>query len=147
MDPTAFENYLTGRYRDQVRWYGDKAATNKRLYQVFQWSVIVLSSALPVLVATVSTEYKWLTVGIAIILAIGTAGLKTFKFQELWISYRTIAETLKKEEHFYRAQIGDYQDADDRDALFVERVESLISRENTLWVMTHMQKDDEQERS
>ncbi|MBW1962040.1 MAG: DUF4231 domain-containing protein [Deltaproteobacteria bacterium] len=143
MDPTEFDKYLTERYHDQVKWYGEKAATNKRLYQVFQWSVIVLSSALPVFIASLSPEYRWTTVGIAI----GTAGLKTFKFQELWISYRTIAETLKKEEHFYRAQIGDYQDADDREALFVERVESLISKENTLWVITHMQKDGEEKRS
>ena len=98
-------------------------------------------------IASLPPEYKWATVGIAILLAIGTAALKTFKFQELWISYRTIAETLKKEEHFYRARIGDYQDVDDTEALFVERVESLISRENTLWVMTHIQKDEEQKRS
>ena len=142
MDRSDFDRYLQERYRDQIKWYENKSASNKRLYLWFQWAVIVLSSALPVLIVSLPATYQWATVGIAIILAVGTAGLKTFKFQELWVGYRTIAETLKKEEYAHRAQLGDYKQCDDREALFVERVEALISRENTLWVVTHMQKDE-----
>ncbi|MHC4367051.1 MAG: DUF4231 domain-containing protein [Planctomycetota bacterium] len=71
--------------------------------------------------------------------------LKTFKYQENWINYRTTCETLRKEIHFYRVGWGDYRDSKDREALFVERVESLISRENTMWLTT--QQPEEAEKS
>ena len=77
----------------------------------------------------------------AALVAISTAALKTFKYQENWISYRTTAETLKKEIHFYEATIQGYENVEDKEALFVERVESLISRENTFWLMSHEKKE------
>ena len=70
-------------------------------------------------------------------MAIVTSSLKTFKYQENWINYRTTSETLKKEIYFYEAGIHGYENTDDKEALFVDRVESLISRENTMWVITH----------
>ncbi len=64
--------------------------------------------------------------------------MKTFKYQETWINYRTTCESLRKEKHFLDANLGDYHwgSDDDRRATFVERVESLISRENTVWQTT-----------
>ena len=89
----------------------------------------------------VPPEAKLITAGIAVLLAIGTTGLKTFKFQENWINFRTVAETLKKEKHFFDAEVDDYADCDDKIALFVTRVEAVISRENSLWVTTHQKSD------
>lgn len=143
MKKADFENYLKRRYEDQTKWYSDSASKNKKFYIFFQWGVIILSASLPVLIASVPESRQWVTVILSILLAIGTAGLKTFKFQENWINYRTISETLKKEKHYYDADLDEYSEASDKDALFVDRVESLISRENTLWVATHMQKEDE----
>jgi len=143
MDKAVFEKFYNNRYGGQIRWYGDKAAKNKKIYHLFQWGVIVLSSALPVLIASIPASHSYITIVMAILLAIGTAGLKTFKFQETWISYRTIAETLKKEEYFYHSGSGPYKGVADNEELFMERVESLISKENTIWVINHMQKDEE----
>ena len=136
--PRDFNNYIEERYKDQIIWYSNCATRNKRFYTFFQWGVIVLSASLPVLIASVPEEWQLATVILSILLAIGTSGLKTFKFQENWINYRTISETLKKEKHFYDADLNDYSEASDKEALFIDRVESLISRENTLWVTTHM---------
>jgi len=143
MGKEKFEKYIKERYQDQIKWYSDKASSNKQFYSIFQWGVIVLSASVPVLIAAVPKEFEWLTIVISILLAIGTAGLKTFKFQETWINYRTISETLKKEKYFYDAELDDYANAQDKEGVFVERVESLISRENSLWVTTNMQKDDD----
>jgi len=143
MEKTNFEEYLKERYQDQIDWYSDKASNNKRWYTVFQWGVITFSSIVPVLIVWLPEPWKWATATLSIILAIGTAGLKTFKFQENWINYRTISETLKKEKYFYQAGLDEYADAQDKERLFIERVESLISRENSLWVTTHIQKADE----
>lgn len=146
MEKEKFEKYIKERYQNQIKWYSDKASSKKFFYSIFQWGVIILSASVPVLIAAVPKKYEWLTISISILLAIGTAGLKTFKFQETWINYRTISETLKKEKYFYDAELDDYANAQDKEAVFVERVESLISRENSLWVTTNMQKDDDDNR-
>lgn len=143
MDAAKFEQYLSDRYGDQIIWYRDRASRNKIFYQIFQWGVIVLSATVPVLVVSIPKPLQWVPVSVSILLAIGTAALKTFKFQENWINYRTVSETLKKEKHFYNASLNDYADSEDKEALFVERVESLISRENSLWVITYKPNEEE----
>ncbi len=143
MDKQAFKEYIEGRYNDQIDWYSNRVSKNKQLYVIFQWGVIVFSASLPVLIASVPNKWQWCTVFISIVLAIGTAALKVFKFQENWINYRTVSETLKKEKYYYDADLNDYADVTDKEATFVERVEAMISRENSLWVTTHMQKEDE----
>ncbi len=143
MERTDFDQYFQERYKDQVQWYDRKATANKRLYLWFQWSLIILSSALPVLIALDNVK-EGVTILLAIVLAIVTAGLKTFKIQETWVGYRTIAETLKKEEYFFTAQVGEYGRSSDREALFVERVESLISQENSTWVVNRSKTKSEE---
>lgn len=141
-----FEEYVAGRYSDQVQWYDGRSVRNKKFYYAFQWAVIVLSATLPVLVATIGSDRNWITATLAVVLAIGTAGLTTFRFHENWINYRGIAEALKKEKYYYDARIDNYTTASDADGLFVQRVEALISRENSLWVTVHQQKAEKEER-
>ena len=141
MEKSDFDKYVNGRYAEEIKWYDRRAESSQNWYSAFQWALIILSSLTPVLVAITfglpsRPLFKWVPVLTAVLVAVLTAGLKTFKFQENWINYRTTAETLKKEIHLYRAGIGEYANAEDKEALFVERVESLISRENTLWLIT-----------
>ena len=138
MDKNDFSAYLTNRYRNQIHWYDTKAQRNQKVYTWLQWTLIILAAITPILIELklppIGAGFlQWATVTSAIV-AILSAGLKTFKYQENWINYRTTCETLRKEEHFYDADVGDYADATNKEALFVERVESLISRENTMWI-------------
>ena len=41
---------------------------------------------------------------------------------------------MRREYSLYNTDAGDYLDADDKQRFFVERIESLISRENTKWL-------------
>ena len=141
METEDFQKYLEERYEEQINWYDKKSAWNQKLYCYFQWFVIILAAITPVLVATAAEATRWPAVIISALVAIGTTLLKTFKYQENWINYRTTCETLRKEIHFYRAGLGDYRDAEDREALFVERVELLISRENTIWLTAQQPKE------
>ncbi len=137
MEKEKFEEFLDTRYRKEINWYDKKANWNRKAYHIFQWIAIVFSALTPILVIISDGYIRWITVGIAAIVAIVTSALKTFKYQENWISYRTTSETLKKEIHFYKAGIRGYENVDDKEAVFVDRVESLISRENTMWVTKH----------
>jgi hypothetical protein len=70
----------------------------------------------------------------SVVVAILTAAMKTFKYQENWINYRTTCEALRREKFFYDGGIGEYQNTLNKEALFIERAEGMMSRENTLWI-------------
>jgi hypothetical protein len=137
MNKEEFEKYLEDRYIPQVNWYDRKAIWNHKSYQALQWISLILASLTPVLILTGQDWSKWLAAAIALLAAISVGSLKIFKYQENWINYRTTCETLRKEIYYYRAGVQGYDATNDKEALFVDRVESLISRENTLWVITH----------
>jgi len=138
MNSQDFEKYLKERYYPQIDWYDKKAIQNEYMYAVFQWGIIILSAITPIMIALVPV--KLISIIISAIVAILTTGIKTFKFHENWINYRTTCETLKKEIYFYNSGTNEYANEKDKEAKFVERVESLISRENTLWLTTSKNK-------
>lgn len=142
MDQDTFSKYVANRYEQQIAWYDGKAAVNQITYRWLQWIIIVLAAITPILIEF--SREPWLPPGFshlptitAAAVAILTSGLKTFGYQENWINYRTTCETLRKEKYLFDARAGEYGEADDREALFVERVESMIARENTMWISTH----------
>jgi len=61
-----------------------------------------------------------------------TGVVTLYKFQENWIEYRTTCESLRHEKFLFLTQ-GDPYDIEDSFKLLVQRVENLISRENTQW--------------
>jgi len=144
MDTESFQKYLKERYYDQINWYDTKSMQNQKWYKRFQWAIIILSAITPVLITLdwrlpSNSVLGWIPIITSVLVAISAAALKTFQYQEQWLNYRTTCETLRKEIQYYDAGIDEYAVVSDREALFVERVENLISRENTLWV--HIRKE------
>lgn len=137
MTDEQFQDYFKSRYQRQIDWYDRRASRNKFWYSVFQTTLIIIAAIVPILALS---NLKWPTVVTSALVAIITGLIKTFKFQENWISFRTTCETLKKEQHLFDAECFEYKIAPDKKKLFVERVEALISRENTLWPSTHHEK-------
>src|SRR5712691_2446538 len=149
MDKAAFEEYLSERYLGEIGWYDAKSMRNQVWYRTLQWGLILLSASTPVIIALAqksdsAPELKTLSLTTSVLVAILATSLKTFKFEENWVNYRTTCETLKKEIHFFDAGIDEYKDSQDKEGLFVKRVEALISRENTLWLTTVKEKKDEE---
>ena len=140
MNKDDLKEYLKNRYYDQIDWYDKKAIYNEKMYKGLQTIVAILSVITPIMLVAREEWLLWLAVVSSGIVAIGCALLKTFKYQENWINYRTTCETLRKEIHYYDAKLYDYHDTKDPEALFVERVEALISRENTLWLISQKPK-------
>jgi len=133
MNKERFDQYIEDRYEPQVKWYDKKSIMNKRLTYLFQIPIITMAAITPVFAAL---EYKALTIIFSACVAAGFGVLKFCKFEDLWHSYRTTCETLKKEMVHYEMQTDVYDSADDSDKLFVERVESIVSKENVKWVTT-----------
>jgi hypothetical protein len=128
-----FEDYFKSRYQKELNWYNSRAKLNKNIYYFLQFLVIIVAAITPVLAVL---QLKWSTVAAASVVAIISGIIRFIKLEEIWINYRTIAETLKKEPYLMKAGLSDYSCVSDKKQLFIDRVESLISRENTTWIST-----------
>lgn len=143
MDEASFEAYLKDRYEKQMEYYNKASAKNQKRYKQFQWILIILSAITPVIAAlnglNNSTPKSNLNLSLVVVIissvvAILTTGLKTFNYQELWITYRSTYEKLKPEIHYYRFDVGEYgKPGIDKESLFVSRVESLLDTEHAQW--------------
>lgn len=138
MNQKDFDDYFNNRYKNAVSWYDKKSVCNKKVYYCLQITVIIVAAITPILAIL---ELKWPTTIAASLVAIATGIIKFIKVEENWLNYRTICETLKKEPHLMKAELGDYAFCEDKNKLFVDRVESLISREHTLWLSTIVTKE------
>ena len=145
MNKTESNNYLQKRLEPQLKYYDKKASQNKQTYHWLQWTAIAISAGVPALIAWAPDDLKALTVSLSVILAVTTVALKTFRFQELWINYRTIARILEREKHLYLARANAYQNADNPHQLLAERAEDIMSNENTVWVETQTRQEDKEE--
>lgn len=142
MENDYFKKYLEERYKDQTDWYDKKATFNQKVFKWLQWLIIISSALTPILILADIELLKWFAVVAAMLIAISASAQKAFKYQENWINYRATCETLKKELYYYNCGLQEYKNTNDKEALFVERVESLISRENTYWVTTIKEKHE-----
>lgn len=141
MHQEIFDQYLEERYFKQMAYYSKASAKNQTRYRWFQWILIVLSALTPVFAAFNGIKFEKLdfthlnilVVAVSSIVAILTTGLKTFNYQELWISYRATYEKLKPEIHYYHFGIGPYAGGVDQEAVFVSRIESILNAEHLQW--------------
>ncbi|MEP7168360.1 MAG: DUF4231 domain-containing protein [Bacteroidota bacterium] len=148
MEKMSFEEYVENRYKDQMKYYSKASAKCQKRYKLFQWILIILSALTPVLAAlsgmSVLHDNKQVTINdqlvqalvvvVSSVVAILTSGLKTFQYQDLWITYRNTNEQLKPEFYYYEFSIGPYSAAGvDKESLFVSRVETILNKEHVQW--------------
>jgi hypothetical protein len=148
MDKAVFDEYVENRYKKQMAYYSNASAKNQKKYKLFQWILIILSAVTPVLAAmngiTLSHKDQIFTTGsqvlqillviVSSVVAILTTGLKTFQYQDLWVTYRNTYEKLKPEYYYYEFNIEPYAAAGvDKESLFVSRVEAILGAEHMQW--------------
>ena len=125
--------FIETRLKPQIDWYDKKSIRNKQLTYFFNIITIFCGALTPIFAAI---DFKVLTIIFGAVVAISLGLLKFCKFEEHWHNYRTTCETLRKEEIYFKFASDVYANAINPQQLFIERVESLISRENTLWLCT-----------
>lgn len=137
MDPKIFATYLEKRYQDQLNYYENASGKNQKKYKFFQWSLIILSTLTTILAALPKQEkfdLGYVIVFTSALVTILTSALKTFQYQELWVTYRSTIERLKPEIYYYTFNVGDYgQTGVDKETLFVTRVEGILGKEHEAW--------------
>jgi len=129
------DEYINDRLINQLNWYSKKSQYNQKYHKSLKIIEIVSASIIPFVAGmNENIPYSNWILGISgILIAVITAISALCKFQENWIQYRTISETLKHEKYLYLTKVYPYDSSSSFD-LLVKRVESLISKENTQWV-------------
>ena len=126
------EQYLKTRVDDQIKWYDKKSVTNKTLYFSLKVLEIVFASSIPIFSLFAN---DWTRIVIAILgalISVIASILALYKPNDKWKQYRNTAEALKNEKHIYLAKTGTYT-TDEPFKMLVERVEFIVSKENSNW--------------
>ena len=129
------DEYITNRLDNQIDWYGKKSASNKKYFRLCQVILLVMATLITLSGTFNGEDFPWVAyilpfLGASIAIISGLLGL--FKFQENWLEDRTVCESLKHEKFLFLTNSEPYNDGK-AFGLLVNRVEMLISKENTNW--------------
>lgn len=112
------------------------------MFKLLQILQIIAAASIPFLTGFITdetTDMKHVVAAIGAFIAIISGILSLYKFQENWIQYRTVAESLKHQKYLFLTKTYPYN-TDDAHHVLVETIESLISQENTKWSQNTQQK-------
>ena len=140
--------YLEDRVNVQINWYDSKSQTNQKWYKRLRVTEIVCAAIIPFLAGlSDSIPYGQYIIGLLGVVIAVSAGFSALnKNQENWLVYRTTCETLRHEKYLYLTKCKPYDNADAFNR-FVERVEGLISKENSHWSRSAKEKLHKQRQS
>jgi hypothetical protein len=141
-------DYTKTRLDHQIEWFDTNSKDKQKWYKRYRNLEIFFAALIPVLGLLFEVQKDWLDGyhslilgGLGVIISALASILALGKYQELWQTYRMTCESLKKEKYLYLSKARPYH-KQDRDTLLAERVESLISKENTNWAEIITSKED-----
>ncbi len=128
------EDYLKKRLEDQINWYDRKSSKSQKMFKRIQLVTIVSAACIPFLAGYLSEIIflKYIIGALGLLVAVLTSINSLYKYQENWIAYRTTCESLTHEKYLYMTGTKPYHGKESFN-LLVQRVEMLISQENSSW--------------
>ena len=142
------DEYIKERLQNQIDWYDRRSMDNQHTFkrlrkaEIFAAALVPFTSGLAASIPSISLASLIITgllgVGITIMASILALG----HHQENWIEYRTTCESLKKEKFMFQTNVEPYN-GDDAFQLLVQRVETLVSKENTNWAQYMMKPQED----
>lgn len=129
--------YLQQRLEDQINWYSNKSSVCQLRYKTLRLIEIVAAAIIPLLSGMGDKVPcgPWIIGFLGVLIAIAAATGSLFKYHENWIQYRATSEALKHEKFLYLGRVTPY-DGQNCFPVLVQRVEGLISKENSTWTQT-----------
>ena len=121
------------RLEDQIGWYDRKSRYNRRMYKWLKGVEIIAAGVVP-LSAGLHLPAP-LTGSLGVLIAVLEALLQLNQYFQNGVSYRATCDALKHEKYLYLAAAGAYatEDRAHAHAKLAERIESLVSQENSQW--------------
>jgi hypothetical protein len=130
----AVDDPVFQRLEDQLKWYSQKSRAARRAFKRIKVVEIVGAALIPFLTGRSWPYERFVIGGLGVLITVLEGVLHLNEYQENWTNYRNTAESLKHEKFLYLAQAGPYANAADPRSVLAERVEALISQENSQWV-------------
>ncbi len=134
------EEITLSRLEDQIKWYDAKSRANQRRFKVMKGITIISAAVIPVLSTAGVTNGVRIVAGLGVLIAIVEGVQQLNQYQSNWTTYRSTSEALKHEKYLYLAKAGPYLTSDNPHAMLAERVEALVSQENSKWFTVQSQK-------
>lgn len=128
------EEYISSRVDAQIGWYDGKSKTAQHWFKWLRGAEVLAAALIP-LIAGFAKDTFPITLVVALLgatIVVISALISLNQFQENWTEYRTTCESLKHEKFLYLTKAEPYHE-EDPFRFFVQRVESLISKENSAW--------------
>src|SRR5215475_908718 len=132
------------RLEDQLGWYERKSSLCKKRYMAAKLVQLVASAAIPAAVLLGEQYARAIPVVLGTFLVAGEGLLQLARYHENWLSYRATCESLKHEKFLFLAAAGPYAAAANGAQLLAERIESIVSQENSSWVTVQAAKSEPQ---
>ena len=120
------------RLEDQIAWYDGRSSRNQRAFKRLKYVEILAAAAIPIVTGFGAVRIVAALLGGIVVVV--EAVLHLNQFQQNWLTYRSTAEALKHEKFLWLARAGAYATAADPRTLLAERIEALVTDENTKWV-------------
>lgn len=144
------DEYIEQRLQYQIEWYDNESMENQHAFkrlrkaEIIAAALIPFTSGLAAIFSKATVVFSVLTGLLGVCIAVMSGILSLGQHQEHWIEYRTTCESLKKEKFMFQTGTEPY-DGDDAFQLLVQRVETLVSKENTNWAQYMMRPEEEKE--
>lgn len=127
-----YDNLTLERLEKEKEWYSNKSSWNQKWFKRLKVIEIIAASLIPFFAGlNVSTV---IIGGLGVVVVVLESLQSLYQFQNNWTSYRSTAEALKHEKFLWQAKAGPYLNVENPNALFADRVESLLSTENSKWI-------------
>ena len=140
------EKYIKERVDDQLEWYEQKAAINKKLFIWKEVLVISFAALIPFIIALdLANCGNIIAAGLGLMITILSGVSSVLKLEKKWTEYRTTAETIKHERYLYFTKSEPYNKPHIVFNEFVKRIESIISKENSYWNQYIIKSDNEKD--
>jgi hypothetical protein len=122
------------RLVEEQAWYSAKSRAARTAFKRIKVTEIVAAAMIPFLTGQHWPGVTYMVGGLGVLITILEGLLHLNQYQENWTNYRNTAESLKHEKFLFLASAGPYAGAANPRAMLAERVEALISQENSQWV-------------
>jgi Protein of unknown function (DUF4231) len=134
-------DFIKERVDNQINWFEAKSSWNQRQYRYYKRIEFTIAASVPVLVTFIGSfgDYpvldKILQITAAVcgvISVVVTKQIEVNDFQNYWINYRILCESLRNERYKYLTHTEPY-DEEDAFPLFVGNIESILSKSSKQW--------------
>lgn len=131
------DEYLKERLEAQQHWHSEKSKQSQTRYKWLSNIEAVCIAGIPVilLLPCVDEYARYMAAFLGGLASVLDYINKNHNYHNLWIKYRLIAETLKREKYLYKTGTGAYKNKDNATmaSILVENVEKILSDGNTKW--------------